>query len=109
MPQFNENFSGMIRIPLFNNTKSFNGTFVNKIEKELSYKGTILIQPTSRVSSTIVIDGQNNLKYNGNVTIIALTDSKPYPGLINIPLFEQTSKQVSVVYILLEYQSLKNV
>ena len=39
MPQFNENFGGMIRIQLFNNTKSFNGNMTIRLDKEVKFSG----------------------------------------------------------------------
>lgn len=83
MPQFNENFSGMIRIPLFNNTKSFNGNLINRLDKTNQYPATFYINPTNRFKISGSIDIKNEIKFPGTfVNAVVLTQK--FPGLVFI-------------------------
>lgn len=83
MPQFNENFSGMIRIPLFDNTKSFNGTLINRLDKTNQYPATFYINPTNRFKISGSIDIKNEIKFPGTfVNAVVLTQK--FPGLVFI-------------------------
>lgn len=83
MPQFNENFSGIIRIPLFNNTKSFGGTFVSKIDKTKLYSGTFYMNPSNRIQISGSIDITNTIKFPGTFKNVTSGDLK-FPGLVFI-------------------------